>query len=262
MSRAWSDFHLRFPRLRPPQAVTQDMAAHAAAAVAAHDDRVLLLGVTPALSMIGRELVAVDRSPKMIELVWPGDDGRRRVVEADWRAMEPGGSFSAVVGDGSFNCIGYPHDYAAVFARLATILRRPARFAVRFFVTPDRCESVEELEQATRTRGVESIHALKWRLAMAIVAERGEINLAAIDILARFDALFPDREVLARQTGWALDEIETLDFYRGSADWLSFPTIAQIRSTIPPGFSEPRLLPSGDYDLSERCPVVTMDWTG
>jgi hypothetical protein len=262
MSQAFSDFHLRFPRLRPPQAVTAGMAAHTAAAVEGHDERVLLLGVTPALSGIGRELVAVDRSPKMIALVWLGDDERRRVVGADWRWMDPGGDFSAVVGDGSLNCVAYPAGYEQVLARLTVVLRRPARFAVRFFVTPDPCESVEALGAATIAGQVESIHALKWRLAMAIVAERGDVNIAAVDILARFDALFPDRTELMCRTGWTMDEIGTLDFYRGSSDVLSFPTVEQIRAVVPPGFSELRLMKSGDYDLSERCPVVVMDWTG
>lgn len=262
MIGAWSDFHLRFPRLRPPQAVTPEMAAHAAAAVAGHDARVLQLGVTPALSGIGRELVAVDRSPNMITRVWPGDDGRRRAIEADWRSMDPGGDFSAVIGDGSFNCVSYPIDYELVFDRLVAILRRPAVFAVRFFVTPEACESVEALAEATRSGDVESIHALKWRLAMAIVAEQGEVNISAVDILARFERLFPDRAMLMRQTGWSIEEIETLDFYRGSSDVLSFPTIAQIAAVVPPGFSQPSLLSSGSYDLSDRCPLVTMVWSG
>jgi hypothetical protein len=260
MSQAWRDFHLRFPRLRPPQAVNAEMAANAAAAVDGHDERVLLLGVTPALAGIGARLVAVDRSPNMIAMVWPGDDDRRRVVEADWRSMDPGGDFSAVVGDGSFNCLHYPGGYALVLARLVAMLRTPARFAVRFFVTPDPCESVASLGETTLAGRVESIHALKWRLAMAIVAERGIVNVRADDILAEFDRLFPDREALARRTGWTRDEIETLDFYRGSADVLSFPTAAQIEAVIPAGFSNVRLLNSGAYDLSERCPLVTMDW--
>jgi hypothetical protein len=260
MSQAWSDFHLRFPRLRPPQAVTREMAAHTAAAVAGHDERVLLLGVTPALSAIGRTLVAVDRSPNMVAHVWPGDDDRRRVIEADWRWMEPGGDFSAVIGDGSFNCLAWPAGYEQVFARLGATLRIGARFAVRFFVTPDRCESVEALADATRAAGVESIHALKWRLAMALVAERAEVHIAVVDILARFDTLFPDRDLLSRQTGWTADEIETLDFYRGSADVISFPTVDQIKATVPAGFANVRLLRSGNYDLAERCPVVAMDW--
>ncbi len=262
MSEAWSNFHLRFPRLRPPQSVTPETAERIAEALGGRDDRVLLLGVTPALSDIGTTLTAVDRSPAMIALVWPGDDRRRRAIEADWRSMDPGQDFSAVIGDGSFNCLRYPDDYRDVFARLGVVLRRPAGFVVRFFVTPDACEGIAALVAATLAGTVESIHALKWRLAMAICAERDTVNIAAIDILAQFDRLFPDRARLIERTGWTADEIETLDFYRESADVLSFPTVAQIRAVLPPGFSEPQLIGSGDYDLSERCPLVVMDWTG
>lgn len=263
MTEAWADFHRRWPLLRPPQAVTQELAARFAAALDVDDERVLLLGVTPALAGIGRSLVAVDRSANMIANVWPGDDQRRRVVEADWRSMDPGGRpFSAVIGDGSLNCTAYPDDYRAVFARLAALLRGGARFVLRFFVTPDACESVDALAKAVLAGRVESVHALRWRLAMAACAERGSVNIAVTEILALFDRLFRDRAALASVTGWTMAEIATLDFYRDSPDWLSFPTIAQIRATVPKGFSDLRLVSSGEYPLSERCPLVTMEWRG
>lgn len=56
MSRAWNEFHKRWPMLKPPQAVTPDIAARIAAAVAGHDRHVLLLGVTPPLAGIGLSL--------------------------------------------------------------------------------------------------------------------------------------------------------------------------------------------------------------
>ncbi len=262
MSEAWSEFHLRFPSLRPPQSVTPDTAARVAAALEGHDDRVLLLGVTPALTGIGRSLVAVDRSANMIANVWPGDDARRHVVEADWRAMDPGGDFSAVIGDGSFNCLAWPGDHAAAFARLGALLRPGARFVLRFFVTPEPCERIAALADATQAGQVESIHALRWRLGMALCAERGAVNIPVTDIYALFERLFPDRALLAGQTGWTIDEIGTIDFYRASPDIISFPTMRQIRAAVPPGFSDVRLLSSGDYDLAERCPLVVMDWIG
>lgn len=262
MSEAWSEFHLRFPRLRPPQSVTPETAARAAAALEGHDDRVLLLGVTPALTDIGRELVAVDRSANMIATVWPGDSDRRHVVQADWRVMAPGGDFSAVIGDGSFNCVSYPDDYIAVFARLQTLLRPGARFVLRFFVTPEPCETVAALAEATRAGQVESIHALRWRLGMALCAERGEVDIAVTQIHALFDRLFPDRAELAARSGWTMDEIGTIDFYCESPDRLSFPTLTQIRAVVPPGFANLRAIGSGDYDLAERCPLVVIDWAG
>ena len=261
MSQPWAEFHRRFPLLRSPQLVTPEIAANIAAALGGRDERVLLLGVTPALAGIGDALTAVDRSPNMIAHVWPGDDERRQVVEADWRSMEPDGSpFSAVIGDGSFNCLAWPDDYATLFARLGTLLDRPARFVVRFFVTPDVCEGIDALAAATLAGAVESVHALKWRLGMAACAEAGRANIPVVEIRALFDRLFSDREALARRTGWTMEAIAMIDFYRDSPDVISFPTMAQIAATVPAGFSAPLPIASGDYDLAERCPLVTMDW--
>jgi len=262
VTEAWSDFHLRFSRLRPPQAVTADMAARMAAAVAGHDERVLLLGVTPALTEIGRSLVAVDRSIEMIRRVWPGNDRRRQVLQADWRSMELDGEFTAVIGDGSFNCLHHPDDYTRVWARIGRMLRRGGRIGLRFFVTPEACESLDDLVEATRAGRVESAHALKWRLAMAMAAESGKANVPAIDILAEFNRRFPQRLELVQLTGWAADDIGLFDAYERSSDVISFPTLGQIKKTIPPGFSDMRLLPSGDYDLAERCPLLTMNRDG
>lgn len=263
MSQAWNEFHKRWPLLKPPQAVTPDTAARIAAAIESHDERVLLLGVTPPLAGIGDSLVAVEQSANMIANIWPGDNERRRAVEADWLRMEFGGDrFSAVIGDGSLNCIGWPGDYQALFARLAVLLRAPARFVVRFYVTPDPCESVAALVDATRAGQVVSIHPFRWRLGMAMAAEQGDANVAPADMLARFDAAFPDRGKLMRETGWTMDEIEVMDLYRGSDARYSFPTVAQIRATVPAGFTNFRLLDSGAYDLAERCPLVAIDWEG
>lgn len=263
MTQPWSEFHKRWFKLQPPQRVTDEVAARFAAAVARHDDHVLLLGVTPQLAGIGRKLTAADRSENMIASVWPGDDARRQVVKTDWRDMTfAGRPFSAVIGDGSFNCLDYPNDYRTVLARLGNALSAGAQFAVRFFMTPAHCESLDALAQKTRSGDVESVHALKWRLAMADVTERGDPNIAVARIRDLFNTLFPDRTALARQTGWSAEDITTIDNYRESPDRLSFPTEAQLRAVIPPAFCDLRLVASGRYDLAERCPIATMTFAG
>lgn len=261
MTSAWSEFHRRWPALKPPQSPTPEVAVRIAAALDGHDERVLLLGVTPALAGIGRSLVAADRSPRMIAEVWPGDDHRRSVVAADWRTMEPvGGPFSAAIGDGSLNCVNWPGEIEAVFARLAGLLCRPARTVFRVFMTPDDCEGIDALATAVLAGRVESFHALKWRLGMAACAEQGRVNIGVEAIGRLFDRLFPDRDALARRTGWGGDDIATIDFYRDSPDMLAFPTLDQLRAVIPAGCPAPRLIASGDYPLAERCPLVVIDW--
>lgn len=263
MTQPWSEFHKRWFKLQPPQRVTDEVAARFGAAVAGHDRHVLLLGVTPQLAGIGAKLTAVDRSENMIASVWPGDDARRRAIHADWRGMTfSGPPFTAVIGDGSFNCLEYPGEYEIVLGRIAAALAPGARFVLRVFMTPAPCESLDALVQKTRSGNVESMHALRWRLAMAAVTQAGDPNIPVICIRDLFDEKFPDRAALARETGWSEADIETIDNYRDSPDRVSFPTEAQLRSIVPKVFSGVRLLPSGRYDLAERCPLVTMTFTG
>jgi len=258
----WRAFHLRWPMIRPPQRPTAEVATAARGAIAGHDARVLLLGVTPELSTAGDDLTAVDWSEMMIGCVWPGDREDRRAVLSDWRSLPASGSpFSAVIGVGSFNCLEYPQGYHDVFASLGGLLAPGSRFAVRFFVTPDPCESVASL-RADVVAGAHamSIHGLKWRLAMALCAASARPNIPVQEILARFDEEFLDRAALERATGWGQDEIGTMDNYRGSSDVCSFPTESQILATLPPSFRNARFIPSGSYELSERCPILTMDY--
>jgi len=259
-SEQWAAFHKRWPRIKPPQRPTGSVADAIAGAIAAQDARVLLLGVTPQLAALGRDLTAIDKNPSMIAMAWPGDSANRRALCADWRAMALApGSFTSVIGDGSFNCLEYPSGYQAVFARLMAGLCRGARLAVRFFVTPDHCETLAALQAATLAGKVESIYALKWRIAMADCAARGDPHSMPANILAIFEDLFAGREALAGATGWPIEDIATMDDYRGAKDLLSFPTEAQIRAVMPSQFRDARLLPSGSYDLAGRCPILVAD---
>ena len=52
-------------------------------AIAGTRGRILLLGVTPELSVLGESLIAVDNSPQMIEAVWPGELRGDRLIYAD-----------------------------------------------------------------------------------------------------------------------------------------------------------------------------------
>jgi hypothetical protein len=80
----WRGFYRRWPRLKPPLRADADVCAAIASLIAGHDERALLLGVTPELAGLARFTVAVDWNGKMIEHIWPGDDATRRAVLANW----------------------------------------------------------------------------------------------------------------------------------------------------------------------------------
>jgi SAM-dependent methyltransferase len=258
-TEGWDDFHRRWAGLKPPLRPDASVTAAIGGLIAGRDERTLLLGVTPELSALGDKLIAVDWSEPTIARIWPGDDARRRVLCADWRDMPlDEASISAAIGDGSPNTLASPDGHVALFRELARVLSPGGRIALRCYLTPARCETMPEVRDAVFAGGV-GFHALKWRLAMALVAEAGDPNIAVVRIHEAFERLFPDRTVLASVTGWSLAQIAEIDAYRNSPACLSFPTAEQILATLPPEFTSARFVAAGNYELAERCPLLTAE---
>jgi SAM-dependent methyltransferase len=255
----WDDFHRRWAGLKPPLRPDPSVVGAIGGLIADHDEQTLLLGVTPEISVLGRRLIAVDWCEQTIARIWPGDDERRRVVCADWRDMPLAqASVSAAIGDGSPVTLISPDGHAALFAELARVMRPGGRIVLRCYLTPEGCESVGTVREAVLAGGV-GFHALKWRLAVALVAEAGDPNIAVVRIHEAFERLFPDRPALARATGWSLAQIAEIDAYRNSPARFSFPTAERMLGALPPEFVEGRFVAAGDYELAERCPLLTAE---
>jgi SAM-dependent methyltransferase len=246
--------------LKPPQRPHGDVAVALGKLIEGHADRLLLLGVTPELASLGRRLVAVDRNETMIARIWPGDSDCRQAVKGDWLALPFAPAFfSAVIGDGSFNCLAYPDGYRRLLSEIGRVIRPGGRIAIRVYLAPDAPETIPALRVRAFSGRIGSFHAFKWRLAHALIAEAGEANLKVEAIREAFDREFPDRPALARASGWSMDDIATIDFYKGSAELYSFPTLAQFRAVLPAGFGIARAVSSGSYELAEHCPLMVMD---
>jgi SAM-dependent methyltransferase len=217
--------------------------------------RILLLGVTPQLARLGGDLVAVDNSPKMLAQVWPGDGADRRAILADWTDLPfAEGEFDAVIGDAPLNAA--PNHGEAVLAEVARVLARNGRFVFRAFCSPAHCESLEDIENDVSKGWEGNFHALKWRIAMALADSRPAAIVAVSDILAAFNATFPDRSKLASRTGWTMAQIETLDAYIGADHSLSFPTLRSFVDLVRSRFSEVGVIDGEGYALAERCPTI------
>jgi SAM-dependent methyltransferase len=256
----WLDYHTRWARLRPPLRPDADVVAAVARAFSAHRGDTLLLGVTPELADVAPDVTAVDRSESMIASVWPGDTPRRRAVKADWLALpfEPA-RFDAAVGDGSLNAVESPHGHATLLGEVARVLRPGGRAVIRVFRRPDPCECVADVIADALGARIATFHGFKWRLAMALAAERLRANLPVIDILAAFERAVPDRDVLAHRAGFAAADIETIDVYRGSREVYSFPSEEELLRVVPPGLVGAELVGAGAYELAERCPLLVLD---
>ena len=153
----------------------------------------------------------------------------------------------------------YPDRTRLLLTEIRRVVRPGGRVVCRLFATPEETEPLNHLREETYRGAIGNFHALKWRIAMAIVRSKGEPNIAVQTIRDNFMNLFPDRDELARQTGWPRVEIDTIDVYQGSAEHYAFPTRAQFVDAAAPIFSTARLVKAGAYPLAERCPLLILE---
>ena len=253
-SDGWRDYH---KRVRP---LHVDIASRVAEAIAGHDQRLLLLGVTRAYAKLGSDLTAVDWCEEQIARVWIGDRPDRRAVFADWREMDVGRErFTAAVGDGSLSTLAWPHDYRRTLERVAWSLVPEGLLVVRCFVAPDITEPVEQVAADAFAGGVASFFAARWRIAMAL-AGSGNVRVTAIH--EAFERVFPDRGALAAATGWNPETIDIIDAYRKSDLIFSFLNRRDLLNIVAERFDDARLVSSGDYPMAERYPLLVAERRG
>jgi SAM-dependent methyltransferase len=219
--------------------------------------RALLLGVTPELAAMrwpdGTSLLAVDRSEAMIGAVFPASRGS--AVLGEWLALPCADtSIDWIVGDGCASTSRYPTDYVRLAAELRRVLAPDGELVLRLFAAPDEPEPVDAIARDLAMRRIESFHALKWRIAMAI--QPPDRNVQVVDIWRTFEQMAPDREALARSTGWSADTIATIDAYCESDVCYSFPTLGEVRRTLTEFIEVACHVPS--YELGDRCPTLVL----
>lgn len=253
--REWKNFAGVFDKLGPPLRPSPSDVANVERGMAGLDGHVLLLGVTPELAVLGKQLVAVDNSPRMIERVWPGDTERRRAMVGDWTELPfEDRIFDAVIGDGSLNSA--PEVMEQVLREVARVLRPGGHAAFRIFSSPETPETLGQIERDLDQGWPGNLHALKWRIAMSLAASMPNSIIPVRTILQSFNEMFPDRPRLAARAGWPLEEIATLDAYCGADHAMGFPTLPAILDLAAPHLVHPSVLPGAGYPLAERCPTV------
>ena len=223
------------------------------------EDPMLLLGVTPELADLSPNLTAVDRTQPMLDFVWPGDTPQRRARLGNWLKLGmPSASFASVIGDGALT-FPYPGLQTKVLREAANVLIPGGRFVCRVFSSPETGETLEAVRSAVGRGEIGSVHALKWRIGMAIGHERGGPNVPVSEIRDTCERWFPDRASLAADTGWPRDEIDTIDTYAGSNAIYGFSTRRQLLEIVPPEFANARFVDAGSYELAERCPLFVLE---
>jgi hypothetical protein len=254
------EFHLRHARLKPPLAPNDEVVAAYADAIKGHAQRVLVLGITPDLLSVAETSVTVDISKRNIAHIWPGDTPTRKVIQGNWLdAPLQAQDFTAVIGDGGLTGV-LMADYTKLFVHLEHVLLPGARIAFRIYETPEPGETIAHVRHDTMAGKIPGVHAFKWRLAMAIAAETKTPSVPVALIHRMFEREFPDRAALIAATGWSVEDIREIDAYAGQKPTYAFPTRRELLATLPPSFAHPRFLPSGTYELAERCPIFVADF--
>jgi SAM-dependent methyltransferase len=223
--------------------------------------RVLALGVTPELRTLDwptdTELLACDRSHAMIATNWPRAEFPGKLATpicADWRTLPlPTGSCNIAIGDGSASMLALVDDLPSAGRELDRILGQNATLILRLFVRPQITEEIADIAADATAGRIVSFHTFKWRLAMALQGDAGAgVRLA--DIWDNFTAQFPDRQVLARHTGWLPEAIATIDSYRDATARYHFHHLDEIAAALPGFVIYSAHTPT--YELGERCPII------
>ncbi|MDX1944450.1 MAG: class I SAM-dependent methyltransferase [Pirellulaceae bacterium] len=264
----WRGMALRFAHIGPPLRPTaQDLAVYQQAIdrqarrYRGRSFRVLLLGVTREIACLrwpeNSELIAIDRSAEMVRACWIGDvAGRRQARCGDWLKLAPElGPWGLVLGDGSLSSLQFPDETRQLLSHLHDTLLPGGRLVLRCFVEHAARESPQAVIHAMRGGEIESFHAAKFRLAMALQSSSGAgVHLAAVWRAWNDFAL--DLGKLAVATAWSRETIQTIDAYRDSPGFQSFPTLSQFQAVAAEFFTlESQFVPG--YEMGDRCPMLT-----
>lgn len=222
--------------------------------------RALLCGVTPEVARMcwpdGTWLTAVDRSLPMIAGVWPAETAPGAAVCGDWFALPlADASQHLLVGDGCYSLLTGRAQYAAFAAELRRVANAGGLLAMRYFLRPDRAETIGSVIDDLWRRRIGNFHVFKWRLAMALHGPLNEgVRLGGI--WNAWHQAVPDPGALAAHLGWRPEVVNTIDNYRDVDTRYSFPTLVEARELA--GAFDIVATHTPDYELGERCPTLVM----
>lgn len=226
----------------------------------------LMLGATPELAANRWKptlnLVAVDNTLAMIQSVWPKNDAHRTVVCGNWLQLpvRNGGMDIAMI-DGGLPAISFPEAHQKLAVELHRILKPRGLFMARIFARPDTTESVDEVLTAARGQKIGNFHVFKFRMAMALQGGNPAVGVRLDDVWRTVNERFDNRVRLTELTGWPIEEISTIDAYRGSQARYHFPTAAEMVDVLAGAF-ECVIEKRGTYELAERCPILAFRRAG
>lgn len=221
-----------------------------------------LLGVTPELVdgpwPQGTRLQAFDRSAVMIQSHWnPKANTHATAHQAVWHDLPlESAALSLVIGDGCTTQFPDCNYYTSFFSEMRRVLNANGALVMRCFLRQGTPTDQKRLVQEAMSGNIENFGSLKWQLAMALTNPttlQVEIQL----IRQVFDELFPDRQLLAKQTGWALETINSIDAYSGDTTTYTFPSYQDF-SALCNKYFDISSTTFGSYEMAKSCPILRL----
>jgi SAM-dependent methyltransferase len=248
----WAARSQHWGKIGPPLVPNQEV-VDAFTALIPTDKRILMLGVTPQIATAYTHVTSVDFSPPMIERVWPGNSATKQAIEDNWLTVDLADEqFEGLLGDGSINMVGYPHEIKFMFDRSYRWLTPGGRFAMRFFTRPDTAVTREQLVEEGLNPTM-NFSAYRRLLPMYIAADEGNSCIRQRRMLELFDELFPDRSILK----WDPEHISSIDSYKDTTTTSWFPTRTEILDFVHPDAKDVHFVDAGTYDIAHTCPILT-----
>lgn len=250
------DFHLRWPTLKPPLRPAAVVVEQIHGLIGSTNGPVLLLGVTPELAAIDRDIIAVDWSAAMIALAWPGDGDRRQAVAGDWKALPlEGGSMGAAMGDGAFTMLDWPDEAAILLAELWRVLLPGGRAVVRCFATAEVPDTLEYMPN-WMVKYAMSFHEFRLRFNMAAARADGAVAITSARLFEHYQTIMRD----AAAVDWPAGGLAEIEAYAGSAYIHCYPKrseMAALLHTAWPGSWQ--FVETSGYPGAELCPLLVLD---
>lgn len=253
----WTRLARQYARFSAPLRPTAQDVELFRQAITGNDERVLLLGVTPALASFGLDMLAVEAMPDVIAALWPGDGPNRRATTGDWRALPCANqSRSAIIGDGVFSAADA--DPVALLREFLRVLSPGGVIAIRCFCAPAQPEPLEAVVADALAGRLPDMNVLKWRISMHLAARDADFRVPVRMVLDTFNQLFPDRTAFLNQTGWADSDFDFIDLYRGSSSVLRFLPEDRLRDAFTRQGADVSVLRPEGYPLAARSPVFVV----
>ena len=219
--------------------------------------QVLLLGVTPSLYRLPwpheSTVRAVDRSPQMVQHVWPGSSDCAHVGE--WSPLPYcDATFDRVVTDGGLAFLG-PSMIGVIGTEVARVLRPGGLFVARVYVW-NRVETMGRIMDDIRRRAIETVNEYRIRSWSALQTS----TVSGVSLQAAYDAVvgpMGSLEQLVEHSG--LEPAQFLPFQIGAHSTMRY-TMWDIEELVDlmtastdlefAGATEP------EHRLGHLCPVL------